>query len=513
MTEQDIKINSIALNNIKLDELVKIDNANGSNNANILKETGASEEKSTGLNVPFLSINGYNVSRFMINFNMDLSGFLPVVRFTFAAADTIFMSVNYPKDGDIVSVYIRSADNYYKPFRMDFLILSVIGDVSSSYTAEGSDPEGEYFRFNVVAECYIPGLYKQRVKAFPNMPSMDALLEVSQDINLGFSTNDKSTNDVMTWICPSYSYYDFIQEVAVRSYKDDETSFYDCWIDSYYNLNFVNLGSQFAFEGESKEVGYFTPGYGTNNPKTDAAIPGTATPTISSVPLVLTNYIGFGITPFFINGYTLTSRAGDNSNNMGYITNIGFYDDIEQTGEPKKKYIKYDIESITTDNVSTGTMLQKGRVRSDAYKDETRSEWLGVLDRFADGSGVHQNYLHSKYQNLVNINDVTKLTLEVELSTYYPGIIRGQVIPVSIYVTKGGNRQQNVGQTPNNKSNNTGQPTLDSFLSGNYVVMGMQVYWTATGAMREKLILCKRTWQANSSGATPRSFPNSVLNK
>jgi hypothetical protein len=198
MTENDIKINSIAINNIKLDELVKVDNANGSNDVNVIRESNASDEKSTGLNSPYVSINGYNVSRFMRNFNLDLSGFLPVVSFTFSAADTIFMSVNYPKDGDIVSVYIRSTDNYYKPFRMDFLIMSVLGDVSSSYSESGSDSEGKTFRFNVVAECYIPGLYKQRIKAFPNMPSIDALLEVSQDINLGFSTNDKSTNDVMS---------------------------------------------------------------------------------------------------------------------------------------------------------------------------------------------------------------------------------------------------------------------------------------------------------------------------
>jgi hypothetical protein len=512
MTEKDIKINSIALNNIKLDELLKVDNSEGSNDPKVQRETNASEEKSTGLLSPYVYINGYNITRFMKNFNLDLAGFMPVVTFSFSAADTIFMSVNYPKDGDIVSVYIRSADNYYKPFRMDFLILTVDGDVSSAYSDLGSDPEGDYFKFTIVAECYIPGLYKQRIKSFPNMPSIDALLEVSQDINLGFSTNDKSTNDIMSWICPNYSYYDFIQEISIRAYKDDEVSFYDCWIDSYYNLNFVNLGTQFAFEGECKEECYFIPGYTPKNPKVDT-LPGEATPEITSSRLLLTNFIGSEITPFFINGYTLTSRAGDNSNKMGYITNIGFYDDIDQPGNPKQKYVKYDIESITTDNVSAGTMLQKGRVRSQEYKDETRTEWLGVLNRFSDGSGVHQNYLHSKYQNLININDVTKLTLEVELSTYYPGIIRGQVIPVAIYVSKGGNRQQNVGNVANNKPNTTLQPTLDNFLSGNYVVMGMEVYWTTSGGMREKLILAKRTWKANSSGASAKAFPISIRNK
>jgi hypothetical protein len=513
MTEKDIKINSIALNNIKLDEMIMVDNADGSEDPNIKRETNSSAEKATGLNSPFVVINGYSVSRYMRNFSLDLCGFIPVIKFTFAAADTIFMSVNYPKDGDIVSVYIRSADNYYKPFRMDFLILSVLGDVSSAYSERGTDPEGEYFRFSIVAECYIPGLYKQRIKAFPNIPSIDALLEVSQELNLGFSTNDKSTNDIMSWICPNYSYYDFIQEVSIRAYKDDETSFYDCWIDSYYNLNFVNLGSQFSFEGISKETAYFTPGYTPDGIKVDAAVPGTPAPKTEAVPLVLTNFAGSNITPFFINGYTLTSRAGNNSNSMGYVTNIGFYDDIDQKVDPKEKYVKYNIESLTTDVVSTGIMLQKGRVRSSDYKEETRSEWLGVLNRFSDGSGVHQNYLHSKFQNLININDVTKITLEVEISTYYPGIIRGQVIPVSIYVTKSGNRQQNVGQVPNNKPNNTSTPTLDSFLSGNYVVMGMEVTWSSTGKMREKLILSKRTWQANSSGPVQRSFPNNIVNK
>ena len=87
------------------------------------------------------------------------------------------------------------------------------------------------------------------------------------------------------------------------------------------------------------------------------------------------------------------------------------------------------------------------------------------------------------------------------------------MIPVAIYVSKGGNRQQNVGKIPNNAPNKTLQPTLDSFLSGNYVVMGMEVYWTLSGGMRQKLILARRTWQANSSGASKKAFPISVLNK
>ncbi len=53
MTEKDIKINSIALNNIKLDEMVKVDSADGSEDASVKRGTSASAEKSTGLNSPY----------------------------------------------------------------------------------------------------------------------------------------------------------------------------------------------------------------------------------------------------------------------------------------------------------------------------------------------------------------------------------------------------------------------------------------------------------------------------
>ena len=227
---------------------------------------------------------------------------------------------------------------------------------------------------------------------------------------------------------------------------------------------------------------------------------------------MLTNAVGAGVTPFFINGYTLTSRAGNVSNEFGYITEIGFYDEEAEEQSLDGKYVKYEIETQTTDNVKPGTMLQKGRVRDNEYKNETRREWFGVLNYFPDlNDGVHQNYYHATVQNMINIREVSKMTLEVEIGSYFPGIIRGMVIPVSIYVFEGGFRQQNSGNL-SNKDKNTGlNPTMDNFLSGNYVVTGIEVYWSRfSGGMKQKLILSKRTWTANSSGTVPKAFPISI---
>ena len=110
------------------------------------------------------------------------------------------------------------------------------------------------------------------------------------------------------------------------------------------------------------------------------------------------------------------------------------------------------------------------------------------------------------------MNDCMKLTLEVELTDFFPGIYRGQVIPVAIYVSSGSIRQQNVGDLPNRENNTSLTPTKDEFLSGNYVVVSMSIYWNmSSGGMKQHLILAKRTWKANSSGVAPKAFPISII--
>jgi hypothetical protein len=517
MPAEDIQIVSLALNNIKLDEIIQIDRTSGNKDIKRARELGEVADKITGLYVPFITINGYNVTKYLSRFYLNLDGFMPVINFSFTALESVFISVNYPKDGDIASVYMRSPGDFYKPFRMDFNIINVISEPSSRRDPSGSDSigKGSNLKFTISAECRIPGLYSQRIKSFREVSSSDCLLEVSQDLNLGFSTNEKTVNDKMTWICPSYSYYDFIQEVSIRAYKDDDKSFFDCWIDPYYNLNFVNLGKQFAYSEPPNQKAVFLPGFAAGGAQAGGAIPGAPDPDPVEMPLVLTNAVGYGTVPYFINGYTLTSRAGNNTNKMGYVTKIGFYDQNLEKENPVEKYVKYDIESQTEEIVGVGTILQKGRARENNYKEEQRIEWLGVLNgKISEADGVHENFLHAKYQNLVNINDVTKLTLEVELGNYFPGIYRGQVIPVNITVFDNSLRQQNAGNQPNGEKNPSLSPAIDQFLSGNYVVMGMSVYWTSTSpGMKQKLILAKRQWQANSSGSLPKGFPISVINK
>jgi hypothetical protein len=511
MSLEDIQIVTLALNNIKLDEQVQVDRRKNPDDLQKERDDGFVVEKNIGLYVPFITINGYSVTKYLKKFDLNLDGFLPIVKFTFYALESVFISVNYPKDGDIASVYMRSPGDYYKPFRMDFSILSVNSEPSSVMDPSGKDAEGrgKNLKFTIMGECRIPGLYTNRIKSFRDVTSSECLLQVSQDLNLGFSTNDRTLNDKMTWICPSYSYYDFIQEVSLRAYKDDEKSFFDCWIDCYYNLNFVNLGSQFDYGDPPQQIAVYLPGYVGGGYQASNEYAATPDPGPVQGPLVLTNLSGYGTIPYFIIGYTLTSRSGLNTNQMGYVNQIGFYDEHAKEKNLSNKYIKYDIESQTPEKIGIDAILQKGRARDNSYKEEKRIEWLGVLNsKISPSDGVHPNFIHAKFQNLININDATKMTLVVELENYFPGIYRGQVVPVQIYVSETGLRQQNAGNQSNRETNDIPSPVQDLFLSGNYVVIGVSVYWSYSGGrMRQSLTLAKRVWNANSSGALPKAFP------
>jgi len=514
ISRDQIEVKTIAGNNIKLDQIGDLAK-NLENAGDIIKDlTGDNAQATLGNRTPLVILNGYMISRYMDYFSLDMNGFMPLVKFSFYAWETSFLSVSYPKDGDIVSVYIRSNIDVYKPVRMDFNILTVDTQITSKVAENGMDSygEGRNLRFHILGECRIPGLYTQRSKSFRALTSYETLLEVSQDLDLGFSSNDPDLDDKMNWICPNYSYYDFISEVTEDSYKNDD-SFFMSFVDCYYNLNFINLGNQFLYSGDPKQIGMYTIGAGLSI-ATDAFMPSASLPEVKNIPIVISNSWKVGSVPFAMAGYGLVSGAGQKSNMTGYFTKIAYYDENNQESNLEDKVVSYDIEAGTPDSIGLNTILQKGRATEDLYKNEKRIEWLGVVNEYSeDNPGTHPNYFHARYQNLMNKEDSTKMLLKVELLTYYPGIYRGQVLPVQIYVYKGGDlRKQNTGILENFLSPGNEVPVLDQFLSGNYVVMGMEVTWDTKNQMRQTLVLAKRQWSINTSGILQKFSPFPLVN-
>ena len=506
VSKEDIDVKAIALNSMDLDEISDKARTEEGADVNQKRLLGDNTDATYGSVTPSVFINGYHVSPYMNAFAIEMNGFLPVLKLSFFAVDTVFISSNYPKDGDVVSVYIRSILEY-KPLRMDFNILNVSSELTSRMDPTGSDSVGKSrnLRFNILAECRIPGLYTHRSKSFPASNSYETLLEISQELSLGFATNDSSPSDTMSWLCPNYSYYDFAREVTESAYKNDN-SFYLSFVDCYYNLNFINLGNQFSFLSDPKYTSLIS--LGSKGVLVDAKIPGGANPEQKEVPLLVSNRYKTGEFPFGINGYILISNSGQKANSTGYITKIIFYDESSSSENPVEKVVDYEIESDTPDSIGESMFLQKGRMREEIYRQEKRIEWMGVLNEYsAENPGVHPNYFHAQHQNRMNTEDVTKFTLRVELESYFPGIYRGQVLPIEILaISNADTRKKNSGSLENLKSPPKNENVVDEFLSGIYVVMGIEIVWDLRG-MKQILNLCRRVWKINTSGDSQKFSP------
>jgi hypothetical protein len=496
-SEQSI-IRNYAKTGIVLDELA-ISNRSG-NTENPDPALIDTDDKEAGYLKPIVFINGYFVDRYLIDFHLDMNGILPVVNFKFYMGGQTFLTVNYPKDGDIISIYIRSNVSVYKPIRMDFNVLSVDSNVST-------DSQGNKLFFSIMGECRIPGFYTDVCKAYPNRTSRDALFAVSQDLDLGFATNDSSLNDTMTWICPYISYYNFIKEITKSSYKDDR-SFYSTWVDVYYNLNFVNLNNQLEATDINQAVKVQVAS--GRNQANDTRFVGAEIDPIE-INLTVTNDPLFAGYPFFINGYTLLSEAGNITNGAGYIQVIQLYNEnAEYQRSGAEKEVVYSVQATTTEIIKENMVLQRGRASEKEYLKEIRTKWMGILDSGENGS-VHDNYLQARVQNPLNISDVTKFTLQVETISYFPGFYRGQAIPVIIYTTDKGLRMDNTGKSTNQNSKNSDGKIVDQFLSGQYILMGYTVSWSQEKGFYQILNLCKREWILNSAGTMPKAFPINVV--
>ena len=146
--------------------------------------------------IPFVMINNYFLNADTLQyFKIDYASFQPTLSLSFKIIDGVFMSSHFPCDGDLVSVYIRAKNKEFKPIRNDFIIQSITTNID--YT----NFEGNKQVFNIFAILHIPKIYAERL-FYIKKSSLDSLIDVSTYLNLGFSTNETQTNDVMNWIQP-----------------------------------------------------------------------------------------------------------------------------------------------------------------------------------------------------------------------------------------------------------------------------------------------------------------------
>jgi len=472
---------------IVLDELKIPDVESGSDNS----DGDAIKEPPSKFNnvIPIIRINQYDVQGDRLEmFELDCTGFYPTCRFTFYDRDGMFTARHFPKDGDIIQVYIRSAgeETTFKPLRIDFTIEDIkpLGGGGSTNTASQILVEG---RMNV------PNLFTERVE-FQEGNSWDALLNIAEGLQLGYASNVDLTDDAQVWTNSYDTSMKFIQDITANVYLNDE-SFFTSYIDPYYYLTLVDVNKLFSQENDLETSELYSQNGG------DTMGSGDSTDSETLMPYMISNMIQLQGKSNYVSTYQQINKSGQISKDNGYKRYTQFWD------LNSKEFISEFVDPIVGDTPGM-VPATKGRI-VDGEVEGPRDEQVKYKYLGTQGDNVHPNYMYSAILNYQNLVEIDKFGMVVELDMINPAVWKysriycqilefGQNVKGALMSPSDDDRTpsgtQRREETPDNVGNDSSSENgiINEYLTGFYVITGIEYILTKPGGLRQRLHLRRR---------------------
>lgn len=461
-------------------------------------------EDFASLEYPLIKINDYIIGQSEINSLIIKSeDFLPTIILQTSFKNELFLSKNMPKDGDIISIFIRNKSDLLVPVRNDYVITGV------STLGKGG-PTGGIINMTFFGELFVPGLKSYLGSAAKIGTSMETLQDTAQSLELGFNTNENDTDDKQVWYIAGDP-LEFIEDVTLKAWKD-ENSFFDSWIDIYYNLNFVNVQKQLLSNEDEVDIGVLLSNVDTgwtwgSNTEENKSV---------KTPKVFSNYPGFRNTSFYILGWKPDNRSTAITFNFGTSMEASFFEHLDSLySEPEsKQYWKIKIDPDYDPQKVNSHILLRGRAHWDAstnvnelaqanysYKDlYKQAPWLGIqytVDNpdapHTEWTGNHHsNYLRAQAHNTINKAEIEKLQVHIMVQGTNMNIIKGDKLPIALIKMEPTEVKMAYPESDHNEA-------LDFFYSGWYYVKGFNITFSKgvgelLSSFRHNFILTRREW-------------------
>jgi len=468
---------------IELDELSGMDVETGSASQIGSPTSSVKYSKQFGGAFPVVQINKtlFNADQ-ITGLELRSTGYIPTITVTFDINDKSFYSSSFPKDGDVMSIMIRSKNDLFKPIHNDYEITNI----KVFPRPGGGELTNESMVVNGILK--IPGYL--RLQSFSKKgTSMNCVHNVAADLKLGFASNEVDTSDEQTWLCSYERTNDFIFDVVNAAWKD-ENSFFTYFIDQNYILNFVNVNPLFTDssdieESMGRELLFQDFGPDTSNAEFQGKV-------------ILSNWDDMSSTNFFIQSYSLQNFAASINNTHGYRRESKFYDGFLKSSET------FLCDPLTTVGAEENKILMKGRAGENEYLAQIQSKWLGI-QYGEDGENCHGKFNVARITNFQNNVHLDKMSLVVNLETLNFNLRRMQPIPVIIvikkdatrkYINEPGDEEGALavdGQDEVTLKADDTPINLDKTISGNYVIKDI-IYRYINGEFKQQLVLFRREW-------------------
>ena len=463
-------------------------------------------EDYVSMQLPFVKINDYFVSESELDsLTIDQRNFLPTITLQISFTNELFYSKDMPKDGDVISIMIRNKSDVLTPIRNDYVITSAISTGRATSSKLGQS-------MTLFGELFVPGLKSYLGSASFRGTSMEVLKETARQLQLGFATNENETDDHQIWLIADTP-NEFIKDVTSKAWKN-ENSFFDCWIDIYYNLNFVNVQKQLLSAEDEVDIGAAL----GNVDKEWYWGSKTKDNEVAATPKVFSNYAGYRTTSFYVTNWKPTNRSSAITFEYGTSMNASFFEHLDNLyPDPEaKKYWNIEIAPDYDPEKVDSYILLRGRATYDAsindgelaranysYVDLYKTApWLGIqytindpdADNLEWSGNVHSNYMRAQVHNVINLVELDKLNVDINVQGTNMNIIKGDKIPV-VLIKKDPVEVKLAYKEAEQSS------SLDFFYSGWYIVKGMTLNWQKTSVndsifsnYSQNFVLTRREW-------------------
>jgi len=475
---------------------------------NMAEDEGAGPKqipsKRVGDIIPMVNINGYVLNdEDLIKFELELTDDVPKLYIVFQDTANHFTIDNYPRDGALINVRIASKNpTTYKSLRMDFDIMDIYADPVF--------PEMQTPIYRITGICSIPGLFSEDCKSFGEGTSLDHLEAIANDLKIGLATNITAPKDSMKRILPYSSRINFIKDTVDSSYIGEE-SFQTFHIDQYYYLNYIDVNAQFNIKADFEDA--FT----TFLQDVSVDIKKSNTDDMLG-KLLLTNNLNLKGMSNHIQSYTVLNNSAKIVQRQGYFKDVQYHDE----GDQEKKLREFKLQTLVTKDIKDIESPLRGRygsVGKARYELEKKHKYLGRQFYSDDlkSKNSHLNYNYGAVQNIINIAELEKMQLVVELGTNDNAFYRFQKVPVIIYEHNasqqslvklkeerlkevgmedghfdGGKPEEEEANNQNPSAKNV--PKINDLLSGNYLIGKIIYKYTKETGIRQTLHLLRREW-------------------
>jgi hypothetical protein len=430
----------------------------------VAPKSSRSSANKTGVDFPYVKINSVPINE-IDKMILDETGMIPKIKLIFTDSTGALAGPNYPKKDPVLSLYIKTQNEKFKPIRCDFLITGIKNNSSATFNSGAPDTSVQY---TVTGELYVPTIYNNVSRSYRNMTSKEALTRVAEENGLGFAENDFNTVDSMTWINTNDTGLNFIRHVSRHAYRDDD-SFFNSFIDKYYYLNFLSVTEQLEPTTEFNNTYENTVGGGDLEGTEFAKDRQQKEEDLLNI-LKLTNKESYRGRPDYVINYSLTGDVGRILKSKGYRKKIYYYDHIRQ--EDQDKFTSFFVNPIKIKGYSEDRFLDPDDV---VFRENLTKKWMNI-----NYGNTHREWNGAVLINDHNNTELNKLKLKVETAGINFQVIRGIGIPVILYQPIAANATRDAFRQG---SNQTSEPdyqvdpyTLiaDDILSGRYFVNGVK---------------------------------------